>query len=333
MEISLKALFLGAMLLAFLMDVGAELVSSGFEEIDASRQAVLRSATTEANAQRRRADLYRWYRVLWHQGVDMSSLDSVRLDFKKKNNTEDGRLAIDRGYALMEVIQADPKMIEEVRGQPGREPSRTDWPFFHGVDGHQTGYSPDAGPSEGRVAWKFAKGYTWNGTPVIADGKVYLTGPSGDTVAFCLDEATGTVLWKGRRLGTELYSGGTGSKWAPVVANDRISVRTGWWQSDYVLTFDRTTGEKLSNVPAGKAERGTAHSHMAYKLDHVAVVLVDAETSRAIWRFETGAAISGEVGVLKWRLYLGGALEESVPALYGNKVFAMARNGYLFAVE
>ncbi len=28
-----------------------------------------------------------------------------------------------------------------------------------------------------------------------------------------------------------------------------------------------------------------------------------------------------------------GALEESVPALYGNKVFAMARNGYLFAVE
>ena len=315
MKISLKGLFLWAMLWAFHMEAEAEFVSSGFEEIDASRRAVLQSATTEANAQWRRADLYRWYRVLWHQGVDMSSLDSVRLEFKKGNDTEGGRQAVDRGYALMEVIQADPKKIEEIRGQPGSGTSTTDWPFFHGVDGHQTGYSPDAGPSEGRVAWKFAKGFTWNGTPVIADGRVYLTGPSGDTVAFCLDEATGEVLWKGRRLGSALYHGGTGSKWAPVVTKDRISVRTGWWQSDYVLTFDRNTGEKLSTVPAGQAEGGRARSYMAYKHDHAAVVLADAESGRAIWRFEAGAAISGEV------------------ALAGKRVYAALRNGEVLALD
>lgn len=43
--------------------------------------------------------------------------------------------------------------------------------------------------------------------------------------------------------------------------------------------------------------------------------------------------INPENGKLKWRCYVGGPMEEGVPALYGNKVFSHHRNGYFFAIE
>ena len=38
-------------------------------------------------------------------------------------------------------------------------------------------------------------------------------------------------------------------------------------------------------------------------------------------------------GKLIWRCYVGGPMEEGVPALYGNKVFSHHRNGYFYAIE
>jgi outer membrane protein assembly factor BamB len=38
-------------------------------------------------------------------------------------------------------------------------------------------------------------------------------------------------------------------------------------------------------------------------------------------------------GHLKWRCYIGGAMEEAVPAIYDNKVFFLSRDGYFNAVE
>ena len=40
-----------------------------------------------------------------------------------------------------------------------------------------------------------------------------------------------------------------------------------------------------------------------------------------------------EDGTVKWRLKTGGPMEESTPAIYGDKVFALSRNGYLHAVK
>ena len=40
-----------------------------------------------------------------------------------------------------------------------------------------------------------------------------------------------------------------------------------------------------------------------------------------------------ENGEIIWRTHVGGMMLESVPALYGNKVFALLKNGYLYAIE
>ena len=64
------------------------------------------------------------------------------------------------------------------RGRPLRPTGR----FTMGTDGNQTGYSPDAGPSKGKIAWRVAKGNFWYATPVIENGKVYTAAPGAGVV-------------------------------------------------------------------------------------------------------------------------------------------------------
>jgi outer membrane protein assembly factor BamB len=77
--------------------------------------------------------------------------------------------------------------------------TETNWTTYHGIDGRNTGYSPDAGPSQGRIAWRFPKGDHLTAKPVISDGRVYVSSPGSDVVGFCLDESTGEVIWRARQ--------------------------------------------------------------------------------------------------------------------------------------
>ena len=43
--------------------------------------------------------------------------------------------------------------------------------------------------------------------------------------------------------------------------------------------------------------------------------------------------LNPENGEVRWRLYVGGMMLESVPAIYGDKAFAFIKNGYLYAVK
>ena len=43
--------------------------------------------------------------------------------------------------------------------------------------------------------------------------------------------------------------------------------------------------------------------------------------------------VNPDNGALIWRCFVGGPMEEGVPALYGNRVFSHHRNGYFFAIE
>ncbi|GAL71822.1 hypothetical protein JCM19302_1262 [Jejuia pallidilutea] len=38
-------------------------------------------------------------------------------------------------------------------------------------------------------------------------------------------------------------------------------------------------------------------------------------------------------GEILWRVFTGGEMLENAPAIYGNKVLALCKNGYLFAIE
>ncbi len=38
-------------------------------------------------------------------------------------------------------------------------------------------------------------------------------------------------------------------------------------------------------------------------------------------------------GQIKWRVFTGGEMMENGPAIYGNRIYALCKNGYLFAVK
>ena len=49
--------------------------SCGIADIDMIRARVVSEPTNPSNAKSRRAALYRWWRLLWHQGYDMNTND------------------------------------------------------------------------------------------------------------------------------------------------------------------------------------------------------------------------------------------------------------------
>ena len=75
--------------------------------------------------------------------------------------------------------------------------SGEDWPIFRGLD--LNGISKEAGLSgEGKaeVIWRAELGLGYS-APVIADGRVIVSGHDGKETdsLFCFDEATGEVMW------------------------------------------------------------------------------------------------------------------------------------------
>jgi outer membrane protein assembly factor BamB len=45
------------------------------------------------------------------------------------------------------------------------------------------------------------------------------------------------------------------------------------------------------------------------------------------------SSLDPKTGKLLWRVYTGGEMLENAPAIYGNQVFALCKNGYLYAIE
>lgn len=137
--------------------------SCGIADIDRIRTDIMINPTGASNVRSRRAALHRWWRLLWHQGYDMNrnNYDATwnRLLINAATNAA-ALEAVNDAYAAMEDIMAGGTIIPEVAGTPNQsEPTtKTDWPVYHGTDGNQTGYSSDAGPSRGRIAWRVAKG-------------------------------------------------------------------------------------------------------------------------------------------------------------------------------
>ena len=91
--------------------------TSGLAELDQARESVKAESTSAENATQRRADLNRWYKVLWHRGFDMDDFDPVRMYLRVKQNPEVAFKAIDRGFALLEEIQAGAKLAAPKRSQ------------------------------------------------------------------------------------------------------------------------------------------------------------------------------------------------------------------------
>ncbi len=170
--------------------------SSGLEDIDHIRERVSEYSTTAENAGSRRAALLKWWRLMWRRGQDMTPFDAVantllNTAIESKANWE----TVDRAYAVLEDMWKNPEFIPQKYGE--RRPYNgiaTDWPYYMGPTKLNNGYSPDQGPSEGKLAWRFPKGKKWEAVPIVEGGKIYLSSPGIDVLAFCLDETKGIVI-------------------------------------------------------------------------------------------------------------------------------------------
>jgi len=286
--------------------------SCGIDDLDMIRHDLNESFTTASNATSRRAALYRWWRLLWRQGYDMSSFDATANKLIiNDDDTQIGQSSITEGYGVLEDLMANPEYITEITGTPGLYTTCTNWPGYHGTDGNQTGYSPDAGPSEGKLAWRFPLGYNWHLKPVISNGRVYAASPGLDVIAYCLDEKTGEVIWNGRQNGTHNYKT-HGSRWDPVVSSDRVLIQTGWWQNEIMHVLDKNTGATKLVTNAGLVSGGFSSELMVYKRHRWWVILANSRTGTGIWQFNSGGILAGE------------------PILADDKVFAARQSGMVF---
>jgi outer membrane protein assembly factor BamB len=285
--------------------------ATGMGDIDTIREQVTRVPTDQQNLRNRRTALHRWWRFLWHQGYDMSAYDAV---WNIVNNGGDDPTAlkyIDKGFAGLEAIVASDQRIAEVRGSAAPSPTQTDWPAYHGIDGSQAGYSPDAGPSEGKIAWRLAKGNYWNAAPVAADGRIYVASPGADVVAYCLDGKSGEVVWKARQYGEQVYEL-PGAIHTPFVTEDTVLISTGWWQHSDHLVLDKENGRLRSRTPAAGLGAGSAERIMAFKHNRSFVAMSDARTGEGVRAFNAGGYLSGE------------------PIVVGDRVYAAQEDGWVF---
>lgn len=132
-----------------------------------------------------------------------------------------------------------------------------DWPTFRGPEGNgistDKNFPAEWGPDK-NVKWRVKLPHPANGSPVVSDGRVYLTYSSKDgserTLA-CYDRTNGDEIWaktvkapaEEKTHQTNPYSGST-----PAVQGDRIVV---WHGSGGLFCYD-TTGKKLWENQLGK---------------------------------------------------------------------------------
>ncbi len=291
--------------------------SCGIGDIDRIRRELRKTPTTDRNARSRRAALYRWWRFLWRQGTEMHSFDGIAdrlVNFD--DDSPEGREAIDRGFASLESLHAHPVFIPEITGvsedRPAEPAPRTDWPLYHGTEGSQRGFSPDAGPSVGRLAWRFPKGYRWDARPVLDGGRVFIASPGTDVIGFCLDEKTGEVVWKARQYGIQMY-GTQGAKYDPLVTDDRVILVTGSQQTS-VFVMEKKTGEpvRAAGRASSRAPGLSPKDAAVYQSHGKNVVLMDCRTGNKTWSFQAGTFLSGD------------------PVLSGNRIYAADVDGSVY---
>lgn len=288
--------------------------TTGIADIDQIRSEIDFVPTTKENAKSRHAALNRWWRLLWRQGYDMSSFDSTAKILLRRSEYSDAKLnAITHGYTVLENLKANPVFIPEVTGESqldkGSSTSMksTNWPFYHGIDIAQTGYSPDVGPSEGKLAWRFPQSFEYNALPIIDKGKIYLTSPGVDVIGYCLDEKSGKIEWKARQYGIKFYETPK-ARLSPTVTTEKVIFKTGRRNHE----FNKENGKRITGH-AIEQHLETGFEQIVVWAGRNRFRLENANTGQAIRVYETEQALLGE------------------PVLSDGKIFASCKEGMVYA--
>lgn len=262
--------------------------SSGLSDIDLIINDLATKHSDSTNFDSRRAALFRWWRLLWRQGIDLDAFDGIAETLVNQvRSKEQDYLLLDSGYFLLKSIAQNPTKIEEIPSQlvSKGNTSKTNWSRFNGTEKEQRGYSPDQGPTKGKIAWKFPKSYYWNAEPVVQNGKIYTSTPGIDVVGLCIDEKTGNTVWRGRQNGIHFY-GEHCSRWSPVVTENYVSIRTAY-EPTSIKVFDKVSGASVADAEA-------VSTPYAYVRNGKTLVLADPATQHDIWAITTDTYIAGQ---------------------------------------
>lgn len=314
-------------------------VPTGIAEIDAMRRDFTTHPTTPENAPRRHSLIFSWVRHLVHRGVDMSDFHDACAAFSKWGPIDPSRYgAMKDAFDALEAIQSNPRFIEEVRGIAGPpSATRTDWPVFGGTL-EQCGLSPDSGPRTGAVVWKFPVGLSWYASPAVEDGRVYIASPGVTTLAFCLDEKTGEVIWTTTQDGLQIYSTPRASS-TPVIQKDHIVLRatSGSWEFEekakHVFRLDKRTGRVVQQLEADRVDyrRGCApisgnDRYLVYPYGRL-----NLRGAPAFHEMPDTVVVRKAGGAPWWTMRVGDLFGE--PLLGKEHVFAATDDGILHALH
>lgn len=315
-----------------------EFVSSGVEDIDAMRKRVSVSRTKTEDAQERNSLLNSWFRLLLHQGIvldDTAALIPILSDQKHPRYLE----TIDEMYRVMETIQAKRVRYEEKRGSGASRPAAEplDWPQFQRTEA-QDGSTPEEGPSRGRIAWKFPIGHAWYSRPVLDESRVYVTSPGITTRLYCLDQATGKLIWKNRQHALHAY-GSARMTSSPVLAGESVVIR-GSGQRDHqdsfpsarLLYVDRATGATQKTVHAGHVDYRRGYSPVSGGSRYLAVLHGEQTIHHRpplIRMLDTLALKDSKSGEELWRIRIGDTFGE--PVLEGERVWLATDAGVVYS--
>ena len=199
----------------------------------------------------------------------------------------------------------------------------TEWPSFRG-DQHNTGFARDVPPTspEPSIAWTYeADGPFW-GSPVVANGTVYVGGV--DSSVYAIDAETGTERWS---FTTDHRVEGT-----PAVADGTVYIGS---YDMHLYALDATTGEQrwardLGGLIRGSptVEAGTVYIGVGCHNLACAPFAEEAGVSKqgAIY------ALDAESGATNWRYPVDGEVV-STPATNGGTLYIGASDEKLYALD
>ena len=236
------------------------------------------------------------------------------------------------------------------------------WTKFR-YDRRNTGYNPHAdGPSqEPQLKWSYETGNDVWGSPVVADGTVYIG--SYDHHLYAISTETGEKKWE--------FQAADRIDGTPAVVDDTVYFGS-FDMSIYAL--DASTGEKRWEHPTDGLIRSSptvvdgtlyigTHCYYAecnaYSQESLSTVgyvyALDAKTGNRVWTYETNdeilsspAAISGNVyigssdgeiyaidqltGDLNWSFQTGGSVY-GTPAVVEETLYTTSNNGQVYALN
>jgi outer membrane protein assembly factor BamB len=195
------------------------------------------------------------------------------------------------------------------------------WPYQARYGKASRGLLTALDATTGETVWESPmSGSTMSdGTPAIADGRVYVGNETADRV-IAYDAETGRQLWTAaNRLGG--WQDG-----APVAAGGRVFIGS----NNAVIARDATSGADLWT------HRSPSASYIPNNATPSAPA-VDGGTLYMVFPDGRVTALSAETGAVIWsvrlpgRAYLGGVL--SPPAVSGGTVYVGSNDGHLYALD